>query len=134
MKRDKETSYYTFDTTSKFEHARSCDCVIRSISLATGKSWVEVFDGLCEIARKMYRVPNERAVYEKYLDSLGWKKQPAPKHDGNYKYLAKDFVKMLKKTAVVHVGGHHVSCFLNDKIHDIWNCGEGSVGNYWIKS
>jgi len=82
----------------------------------------------------MYRVPNERAVYEKYLDSLGWKKQPAPKHDGNYKYLAKDFVKMLKKTAVVHVGGRHVSCFLNDKIHDIWNCGEGSVGNYWIKS
>ena len=133
MKRDPEQSWYTFDTSSKYKHARSCDCVIRSISLAMDKPWQEVFDGLCSIARDMYRVPNEPAVYAKYLEANGWKKMPAPRHADNTKYLAKDFVSEFKGRACAHVGGNHVSCFIDGKIHDIWDCGYKSVGNYWIK-
>jgi hypothetical protein len=133
MRRDPETKTYTFATTSKYTNSRSSDCVIRSISLALGKSWEEVFDSLCEIARKMYRVPNEKAVYEKYLELQGWKKMPMPRRADNKRIPAKDFCAIIDEVVCVKVGSHHLSCIKNHKIHDIWDCGDFCVGNYWVK-
>lgn len=133
MKKIVETATYKFATTSKYKNANSCDCVIRSISLAMGKDWKEVFDGLCTIAREMYRIPNEKLVYEKYLEQNGWKKMSQPRYDDNTKYLAGHFCKKVNGNVIARVGGHHLSCIIDHKIHDIWDCSEKCVGNYWIK-
>jgi hypothetical protein len=133
MKKPVNTPWFEFDTTSKKTEQRAGDCVVRSISLATGKSWEEVYDALCALGRKMYRMPNDKAVYSKYLNSLGWTKMAAPRKEDNHKFLAHEFAKMTKSPTIAHVGAHHLSCFINNKIHDIWDCGNYSVGNYWVK-
>lgn len=132
MKKDIETSWYIFDTTSKKEQ-NSGDCVVRSISLAMGKTWQEVYSDLCTIGAKLYRMPNESQVFERYLKEQGWEKHPAPRVNGNHRVLAKDFAISTKEICIAKVGAHHLSCIINNKIHDIWNCGLKSVGNYWTK-
>lgn len=49
------------------------DCAIRAIVKVTGKDWVNVFDDLCAIGRKMQRMPNDMKCIEKYLAGLGFK-------------------------------------------------------------
>lgn len=135
MKRDNDTSYFTFDTTSKYKNQRSADCVVRAISLAENKTWTEVFDALSEIAKVQFRMPNEQAVFTAYLKTLGYTKFKAPRTDGNRRVLAKDFaIKSTSQIIIANVGAHHLSVFINGKIHDTWNCGDKAVGNYWIKN
>lgn len=49
------------------------DCTIRAIVKVTGKDWVNVFDDLCAIGRKMQRMPNDMKCIEKYLAGFGFK-------------------------------------------------------------
>ena len=130
MKKPKETEWYTFDTTSKYPDHRSCDCVIRAISLATGKTWLEVFDDLTEMAREMYRIPNEEKVYIKYLEKIGWKKHNQPWKTDCDKYTAKEFTNVVRGTAILKLA-HHLVCVKDGKLHDIWDCGGKCVGVYW---
>ena len=58
---------------------RACDCVIRAIALATAQTWDKVYMDLCELGLKMKRVPNEKQVYEKYLEQKGWTKHKQPR-------------------------------------------------------
>ncbi len=62
------------------------DCVCRAIAIATGKSYQEVYDGLNNLKsslRQTKRVRGSssrtgvsRAVYDRYLKSLGWEFVP----------------------------------------------------------
>lgn len=137
MKKAANTPYYVFDTTSPCTNARSCDCVVRSISLAMHKSWEEVYDDLYKIGRKLHRMPNEDNTYERYLKENGWVCIGQPRKENNTKYngieylLSKTTVK--KDAMILHVGSHHVSCILDGKFHDIWNCTGYTVGKIWIK-
>lgn len=133
MKKPKETKTYVFDTSSKYPNQRSCDCVIRAISLATGKSWIEVYDGLCAIGRALYRVPNEKIVYERYLKEIGWTKKPMPKKPDGKRYTAREMIRLVPNTTMVVVVANHNTCIKDGKIHDIWDCGDKSVCNYFIK-
>ena len=40
------------------------DCVVRALALATNKSWIEVYDELDKIARRMYVMPSSQEAYE----------------------------------------------------------------------
>lgn len=129
------------------------DCVIRAIAYATDKTWEEVYEALCKIGFKMKRLPNEKQVYEKYLEQLGWTKYKQPKETnyengsatGMKKYtvdelcrkLAADNLRLGLGKVIVSMAGH-ISCLECNssseyEIVDTWNCGYKSVGNYWIK-
>lgn len=131
MKKAVETKYYMFATTSRKPNQRSGDCVIRSISLALDKTWNEVYDSLCEIGRDMCRVPNEDKVYEKYLTGLGFTKQKQLRKDDNTKYTAREFAENHRKGTYIVRLSHHLTCIKDGKIHDTWNCGEWTTGNYY---
>lgn len=115
------------------------DCVVRAVSLAMDKSWDEVYDGLCEIGKKMKRMPNDKQVYGKYLEVTGWKKMKQPRKPDNTKYTGKEWCEWMNEnhigTVIAHIGGHHVVCIklVNGKykVHDIWNSTGGCIGNYW---
>jgi hypothetical protein len=60
------------------------DCVTRSISIVTGKPYLEVYNALNELSKeekvtkRKKKISNartgvHRATYQKYLESLGWK-------------------------------------------------------------
>ena len=131
LKQDPETSYYHFVNENPRD-LRAGDCVVRAIVTASGKSWEEVFDGLCEIGRKKKMMPNQKEVYDAYLKSIGFVKRPSMRKSDNTRYRGYEFTKVVKN-CIFKSGAHHLSCIKDGKIHDIWNCGSGSVGNYWEK-
>ena len=112
------------------------DCVIRAISVATGKSWDETLDELVEIAHEVKTVPNNRDCYEVYLQKNGFIRCKQPRKDDNTKYRGWEFLDKIKKDDIIlcHIGTHHIVAVKNKKIWDIWDCSYDCVGIYWIKS
>ena len=110
------------------------DCVIRAIAYATQQSWDTVYKDLCEIGFKMKRMPEEKQVYEKYLDKLGWEKQKQPRTYFNDKYTVDEFCeKLANKDVYVITVANHMTVVANKEIVDTWDCGRKCVGNYWVK-
>lgn len=114
---------------------RTADCVIRAISLATGKSWEQVLSGLYVCAIQTKDAPNGRETFDKYLKDLGWMKMPQPRKKNNKKYTIAEFCKQIAKQDVKYVlsVAHHVVCVNECKAWDIWDCTDLTVGNYWYK-
>ena len=129
------TQYFHFyDANPKGK--RTSDCVIRAISLATNQSWDEVITGLFTLSLKYKQMLNCVEIYDRYLRSLGWVKQPMLRKDDGSRYTGKEFCEIGMCTdydIVVHIGSHHVSCIRDSKIWDTWDCSDYSVGNFWIK-
>ena len=136
MKKDSNTKYFKFATTGN-PNIRSCDCVVRSISLALDRTWNEVFDDLCDIARIKKRMPNETIIYQEYLKKNAFTKFSCPKKSNNKKYTGIEFLEKIKSldlnlSAVCHMGSGHMSCIKDNKFMDIWNCSNNCVGNIYI--
>lgn len=116
---------------------RAGDCVIRAIARATGISWDETYDALVAEGRKQKRMPNDKETYNAYLKRLGWVKMKQPRHwsSDNSKYTGKQFCREHPKgNVIMHIGGHHLSCIVDGRINDIWDCSDGCIGNYWVKA
>ena len=52
------------------------DCVTRSIAIATGRPYQEVYDALFQLAKHTPRRGVKRAAYQRYLESIGWQWTP----------------------------------------------------------
>lgn len=111
------------------------DCVIRALAYASGKTWDEVFLELNEIAFKKKRPFNDKIVYEKWLTDNGFVKMKQPRKQwDNTKYLAKEIDQLISKDDIAVISmAHHLSCVVEHTIVDIWNCGNKTIGNYYIK-
>lgn len=133
---NKATNTSTFEYTNPNPHSsiRSADCVVRSICIATGKDWYEVFDALVQIARKKGRMPNENEVYYLYLKQEGWKVQRQEKRLDGTKYTVSEFIKKIAKgrTCIISTTGH-LTCCSEGKIRDTWDCSMYKAGRYWVK-
>lgn len=115
------------------KNKRAGDCVFRAIATATGQTWDETLTGLTELALKLKLAPNERACYERYLKNLGWVKHKQPRNSDGTKMRAYEFVPFQKGRVIFGIQPHHLSCSVNRKIYDTWDCSHGAVGNYWTK-
>ena len=124
------------------KNRRTGDCVIRSIALATGKSWEYTLEELTKFAKATYYSPGCPECYNRYLSTLGWNKLNQPKKFDNTKYRGKEFIQLLNSKnypintkILVHTGWHHISCLVNSptfKFWDIWDPSDEVIGNYWV--
>lgn len=117
---------------------RAADCSVRAIARATGKTWDSVYDDLFNIGKAMRRMPNEKEVIAKYLENLGWVKHKQPKKGDNTKLTGREFVearniRLAHVPVIMNIGGHHMTCFVDGKINDIWDCTGDKVGNFWTR-
>lgn len=110
------------------------DCVVRAIALFTGKSWHKIYDDLCMLGYKECMMPNDQALYQKYLKKIGCIQFKQPKHSDGTKYTLQEFVddylpegntKYLVKLA------HHLTVVSSGVIYDTWNCSYKTVGKWW---
>lgn len=125
---------------------RAGDCVIRATAYAMNKEWDEVYSSLCIIGSSMKRMPNEKQVYEKYLEKQGWTKHKQPKDMYGKKFTVSKFLNQCwhKETGkiIISLAGHltcaePISVYTHNddfKLVDTWDCSSKCVGNYWTKN
>ena len=110
------------------------DCVFRAFSLALNQDYAQTVREMAEVMIETGYALNDKYGEEEYLRRKGWEKQKQPRKADGTKYTADEFAKTAPSDRIVlHAGGHHTTCIIDGKIHDIWNCGYKCVGNYWIK-
>lgn len=106
------------------------DCVVRSLSLAYDKTWIEVFDELTEIARENFDVVTSKEVYAEYLQ----------KHGAEYiKTMTKysrlsggDFADQHQEGVYILRMANHLTVCKQGKIYDTWDCTSKMVYNAWL--
>ena len=112
------------------------DCVVRAIASATGKNWEEVFTDLCAIGLEQKDMPNGKAVYNLYLERLGWQKMKMPKIPNGDSYTrvkVKEFAEINSKGRYVIDVANHLTTVEDGTIIDTWDCGSKSIGHWWLK-
>lgn len=122
--------YYNANPKNK----RTGDCVIRAIATVTKQSWDRVLRDLTELAIHYGQMVDDKVLYQKYLQKLGFVKYNQPKKFDGTKYTGSEWLrKYPNMTCIAHIGGHHLVAIIEGKIWDIWNSTGGCIGNYWIK-
>lgn len=104
------------------------DCVVRAIALATERSWDEVYDELSELARIEGTLLDDSNFVESYLNDRYNK--VCFKRNG-FRIDLNEFKERYPiGTYLVTMKGH-ITCVVDGKIHDIWNCGDKKIWCAW---
>lgn len=109
------------------------DCVVRAICHATNRTWLEVFDDLFQVARKLQMMPNERKCFAEYLKGIGFKRVWLKPEKGQKRMTVGEFCGIFNKGVYLVDIAHHLTTVKNGKIYDTWNCGNKAVCAYWEK-
>lgn len=122
------------------------DCVTRAIAIATGKPYMEVAQGLDDLAKRERRgklkksVSNsQKGVYKqtirRYMEAIGWRWVPTMEIGSGCKvHLTEN--ELPKGRLVVSVSSHSVAV-IDGVIHDLEDCsrdGTRCVYGYYVKS
>lgn len=113
----------------------ACDCVIRSICLATGAEWDDLYVELSYIGFKKKRILEEPLVFREYLKKHGFKQKKVAELP--FSKLV-DLGKLSEYTEPIIIEfADHVSCAKiyrgRLRIHDSWDCSNYKVQSIWIK-
>lgn len=138
MARRSREQKYPDTKTFKFYNANpknriTGDCTFRAICTALGQTWEQTVMEMAELSCKTGYALNDTKGIAKYMELKGWTKMKQPRKSDNTKYTGKEFCKVFKGTCVANIGGHHVVCIKDGKVHDIWDSTDGCIGNYWVK-
>lgn len=119
------------------------DCTFRAIATAMEKPWEVVVMEMAEMSCRTGYAINDKLGIECYLKEQGWVKHRQPRWCGNLKYTGAEFCLNMQQggtfeelqnvNVVANIGGHHITCIKNAKVHDIWDCTGKCIGNYWTK-
>lgn len=111
------------------------DCVIRACAKATGKSWDETYERLCEIGFKKKRLPNDDCCFNKFLEDEGFTYMKQMKDEFGNKMTVRelaDYYKDGNYALVIHTR-RHLTCVLLGDVIDSWNTSAQIAGYYYIK-
>lgn len=71
------------------------------------------------------------------LKKYGYVKVKQPRKTNGKKYLVKELDELLTEEqmeeGVIISVANHITCIKHGVIQDVWNCGNKTVGNYWVK-
>lgn len=101
------------------------DCVIRSISCATNRSWDMVYDELSDLAQEKGTLLDKKDFVRWYLDSNFERISNPP-------YRVIDVAKMFKKHIVLCTMRGHIVCIKYGTIYDTFNPSERIVEDVWL--
>ena len=136
MKKLRTTSQFTFTKSIRYKYYNANptnkvtnDCVIRSLSFAYNKTWIDVFDELTSIARENFDVLNSKDVYVKYLEL----------HQAEYiKTMTKhkrlsggSFAEQYQENIYILRMANHLTVCKQGIIYDVFDCTDKMVYNAW---
>lgn len=110
------------------------DCVIRAISAALDQSWEKTYADLCAIGVELCRMPNDRVVWGRYLESKGWVKCPELRDPNNKRFTIEQAHHYLRPVQyIINAGNLHVTYSNNNTLYDTWDCRRKIMHSYWRK-
>lgn len=123
------------------------DCVVRALCVGLEQDYNQTVMELAEMQCETGYDDGDAKLYDKYLQSKGWRKVKQPKKDDGSKYTGKEFCEQLQSDPwmftgiendynakiIAHIGGHHIVAIVCGKVWDTWNCTGKCIGNYWTK-
>ena len=102
------------------------DCVIRAISLATGKDYLSVINLLENTQANFHCEALCVCCYSYLLDEyFGFSKVPCSS------MTAKEFKRKHPYGIFLIRMDGHLSCLINGKIYDIWDCSDEILTDVW---
>lgn len=115
------------------KNKKTTDCIIRAISFALDKDYIETYKDMVEFSIKKGYFINDTKLIKSYLESLGYATEKQPRKLNNKKYTVEEFADDIAKKNgiyVLKIAGH-ITVIKNRTLYDIWNCKRKTVGNYW---
>ena len=113
------------------------DCSTRALVGTLDIPYEKALKEQTDVALATYYGITNKEVIEGVLKRYGYVKMKQPRKANGKKYMVKEMDKILtnqqmKEGVLVTIAGHH-TCIKNGAIQDIWDCGEKTVGNYYVK-
>ena len=106
------------------------DCVIRAISIATGRSWDDVFIHVCLQAYLMKNMPSVDRVWGSYLSGAGFTRYIIPPTCPDC-YTIKDFCADNPKGTYILGTGSHAVAVIDGDYYDAWDSGDEMPISVW---
>lgn len=129
MKKPKSTANFVFTNPHPKGSTKSADCVVRALSIATGKTWLQVYDELVKLGRELLELPNGNATYQNYLDKIATR-IPA-KYEGS-RGNKRHTPQTLPKTGLyVMSQANHLVTIKNGRVRDTWDSSNKSAYIIW---
>lgn len=110
------------------------DCVVRACSSATGLSWDEVYQALCDIGFKKKRMPNDECCYSKFLTDHGFVRMGQMRNEYGDKMSVAELAEYYEDPEhilVVHTK-NHLTCVRFGDIIDAWDTSRQTAGYYFL--
>ena len=107
------------------------DCVIRALTKALNKSWLEVFDEIIPISRELQCPYGCKPAYETYLKTKGYKWWGLKVEKGKRRLTTKSFCRLYNNGTYILRLSHHLVTVVDGDYYDTWDSGDKSVYGYW---
>ena len=107
------------------------DCVVRAISLATGKTWDEVHWDLCVLSHERCTMPSTNWLWELYLKQCGFEKFLLPDCCPSCTTV-REFCRHFPVGTYVIGTGSHAVCIKSGDYLDSWDSGD-AVPTYFFR-
>lgn len=101
------------------------DCVVRSISCATNRSWDQVYDELSDLAQERGTLLDKKDFVRWYLDTNFIRIKNPP-------YKVVDVARYFKNNIVLCTMRGHIVCIKYGIIYDTFNPSDRIVEDVWI--
>ena len=106
------------------------DCVIRAISIALNKPWLEVSDELYAVARKDFSITSDDHVWGRYLFMLGFQPFLLPESCPAC-VTVHAFSRIFPRGTYIIGTGKHAVAVINGNYFDSWNSGNEVPSFFW---
>lgn len=106
------------------------DCVVRAISVATERSWDDVFVHLSLQAFIMKNMPSVNKVWGSYLKNIGFSEERLPNSCPDC-YTVRDFAQEHPKGTYILATGSHVVAVVDGNYYDAWDSGDELPVSVW---
>lgn len=113
------------------------DCVIRSMMVATGREWEDIYDELSIRSKAIHDMPNSDNVYNWWMKKNGFEKEKVEKFENEYGHnsypTVEEFARSHRKGTYIMSLSEHMCTLVDGDWYDRWDCRYYKVRKVYVK-